>query len=262
LDKMRETDFLQEQLKLHATGKGMCRTGITSFAYFSLETASPSEAPSMIKSLEAEIDMRKANAPPGLKEQWDLQLEILRNEKLPDLEIVVVPAYMIASTPFEKGKSYITMELISQHPFSRGTIHAKSKDPLENPLIDPKMFDFDYDLESMVTLMEYTRSLKTVEPWKSAVRKELDPAPNATHEELRDYIKKRSGPCWHAVGSCSMLPREKNGVVDSKLKVYGTTNLRVADLSIIPLHISAHTQATAYVIGEKAADFVTGKMRV
>lgn len=44
------------------------------------------------------------------------------------------------------------------------------------------------------------------------------------------------------VGTCAMLPREKQGVVDSKLKVYGTTNLRVADLSVVPLHIAGHPQ--------------------
>ena len=72
-----------------------------------------------------------------------------------------------------------------------------------------------------------------------------------------------------------MLPREKNGVVDPTLKVYGTTNLRVVDLSIVPLHVSAHTQgnidllydgrwtgahlvqiATAYAIGEKGEVFL------
>jgi len=41
------------------------------------------------------------------------------------------------------------------------------------------------------------------------------------------------------------------GVVDNKLKVYGTTNLRVADGSIIPLPLAAHIQATIYAIGEK-----------
>ena len=47
-----------------------------------------------------------------------------------------------------------------------------------------------------------------------------------------------------------MLPREKNGVVDPELRVYGTKNLRVADLSVVPLEIAAHTQATAYFVGE------------
>lgn len=39
-----------------------------------------------------------------------------------------------------------------------------------------------------------------------------------------------------------MLPREMNGVVDSNLRVYGTKNIRVIDLSIAPLQVAAHTQ--------------------
>jgi len=58
-----------------------------------------------------------------------------------------------------------------------------------------------------------------------------------------------------------MLPRSKQGVVDPELKVYGTTNLRIADISIVPLHIAAHTQATAYVIGEKVADFIKADVK-
>lgn len=42
-----------------------------------------------------------------------------------------------------------------------------------------------------------------------------------------------------------MLPRGLGGVVDSNLKVYGTSNVRVVDLSIAPLMPSAHTQALA-----------------
>lgn len=39
-----------------------------------------------------------------------------------------------------------------------------------------------------------------------------------------------------------MLPREKGGVVDPQLRVYGTKNVRVVDLSIVPLHFASHSQ--------------------
>jgi choline dehydrogenase-like flavoprotein len=53
-----------------------------------------------------------------------------------------------------------------------------------------------------------------------------------------------------------MLPRNKSGVVSPELLVYGTSNLRVVDLSIMPIHFAAHAQTTAYVIGEKGALFI------
>jgi len=147
------------------------------------------------------------------------------------------------------------------HPLSRGTIHAKSKDPLAQPEIDPHYFEHDFDLEILVQQFKYIRGID-VEPWKSSVKQEVFPGPKVkTDDEIRDFIKDTVGTVWHTVGSCSMLPRDKNGVVDSKLKVYGTTNLRVVDLSIIPLHIAAHTQATAYMIGEKASDIIRGIVR-
>lgn len=50
-----------------------------------------------------------------------------------------------------------------------------------------------------------------------------------------------------------MARRSLGGVVDTTLKVYGTSNLRVVDASIIPMSIAAHTQATAYAIGERVS---------
>lgn len=55
-----------------------------------------------------------------------------------------------------------------------------------------------------------------------------------------------------------MLPYELGGVVDSQLRVYNTTNVRVVDASILPLHVSGHLTATVYAVAERAADIIKG----
>ena len=61
---------------------------------------------------------------------------------------------------------------------------------------------------------------------------------------------------YHPLGTASMLPLDKGGVVNTSLIVYGTSNLRVVDSSIIPLEVSAHLMATTFGIAEKAADII------
>lgn len=48
----------------------------------------------------------------------------------------------------------------------------------------------------------------------------------------------------------------KNAVLDSRLRVRGVRNLRVADMSSVPLLNSGHTQMVAYGIGEGAAEMI------
>lgn len=53
-----------------------------------------------------------------------------------------------------------------------------------------------------------------------------------------------------------MMSRELGGVVDPKFKVYGTSNVRVVDASVLPMQISGHLTATLYAISERAAEFI------
>ena len=59
------------------------------------------------------------------------------------------------------------------------------------------------------------------------------------------------------MGTCRMGPKsDRTAVVDNKLKVYGISNLRVADASIMPTMLSANLNAGAMMIGEKAAEII------
>ncbi|MNF00119.1 Oxygen-dependent choline dehydrogenase [compost metagenome] len=49
---------------------------------------------------------------------------------------------------------------------------------------------------------------------------------------------------------------DENAVVDMQLRVHGIDGLRVADASVMPLLISGNTNATAIMIGERAADLI------
>lgn len=53
-----------------------------------------------------------------------------------------------------------------------------------------------------------------------------------------------------------MLPKELGGVVDTSLKVYGTSNIRVVDASVMPFQVCGHLQSTVYAVAERAADII------
>ena len=59
-----------------------------------------------------------------------------------------------------------------------------------------------------------------------------------------------------------MKPRERGGVVDPRLNVYGVHGLKIADLSICPSNVAANTYSTALVIGEKAAVIIAEELGI
>ncbi|OBZ67057.1 Alcohol oxidase [Grifola frondosa] len=81
-------------------------------------------------------------------------------------------------------------------------------------------------------------------------------------QAIEDYLKATVGTAWHSLGTCAMKPRNKGGIVDARLNVYGVEGLKVADLSICPENVGANTYSTAVTIGEKAALIIAEELGI
>jgi len=45
---------------------------------------------------------------------------------------------------------------------------------------------------------------------------------------IEDWIRSNLNTTWHSLGTCKMAPKDKGGVVDKSLNVYGTQGLKLA----------------------------------
>jgi choline dehydrogenase-like flavoprotein len=52
-------------------------------------------------------------------------------------------------------------------------------------------------------------------------------------DEIKEYVKKAAQSAWHYTSTCAILPLEKGGVVNKKLVVYSSKNLRIVNASVI-----------------------------
>ncbi|KAG6858761.1 hypothetical protein C0995_014098, partial [Termitomyces sp. Mi166 len=128
----------------------------------------------------------------------------------------------------EVGIDYMSSTLILLHPFSYGSVHISSSEPTAVPGIDHNYLNNEVDVKILVEGYKLLREIYKKSPLKEHIANEVSPGPEIqTDQELTEYIKKTLGSTFHPIGTASMLPRKDGGVVDTRLKVYGTQNLRV-----------------------------------
>jgi choline dehydrogenase-like flavoprotein len=58
------------------------------------------------------------------------------------------------------------------------------------------------------------------------------------------------------MGTCSMMREGLGGVVDSRLRVYGTANVRVCDAGVVPVVPRGNVLAAVYGFAEKLAEII------
>ncbi|KAJ5728718.1 glucose-methanol-choline oxidoreductase-like protein [Penicillium malachiteum] len=149
------------------------------------------------------------------------------------------------------------------HPLSRGSSHitsAKAEDP---PVIDPRYLSHPADLEMLARHTRFVDSIAASEPFASMLKPGGKRSPGApadlwavSLDEVKEYVQAAGKSTFHPTGTCAMMRREKGGVVDARLRVWGTRSLRVVDASVIPIIPTGNTQSAVHAIAERAADLI------
>ncbi|KAI0885158.1 GMC oxidoreductase [Annulohypoxylon maeteangense] len=138
---------------------------------------------------------------------------------------------------------------------SRGEVTLQSADPAAAPLIDPKFLSTPYDRRAAVEIMkEVNRFLRYEGYAKDTVSTIAGPAGDSD-EELLEYWRQNISSSWHMTGTAKMgRPGDADAAVDKDFRLMGIDNLRVADMSVVPVLASCHVQTVAYLTGLTCAE--------
>ena len=157
--------------------------------------------------------------------------------------------------------SGFSLQVFYLKPKSLGSVHIGSKDPFSSPKIIANYLSDEEDKVAAINGLKIIRKLASRKPLKSFIAKEISPSSNVRSDaDLLNFARETGQTCWHSVATCKM-GEENKSVVDSKLRIYGLQNIRIADASILPSLVSSNTNAPSIMIGERCAEFLNWKYK-
>jgi choline dehydrogenase len=175
----------------------------------------------------------------------------------PDLQLLFTPgSYDRSAIGRLEREPGMTVAVCAVRPDSRGTIMAKSPDPLGPPAIRPNYLSAASDVEVLLAGIDHARRIFAAPPLARHSTAETMPGPDASSEEaLTDFVHRGGTNLHHPVGTCRM-GEDPMAVVDSRLRVRGVAGLRVIDASVMPTVTTGNTNAPTIMIGEKGAAMI------
>jgi choline dehydrogenase len=144
-------------------------------------------------------------------------------------------------------------------PFSRGSITLTGTELEDELKIDLGALKEQADVDALVASVRQCRELGKAQALAGWGPQEIYPGPEvSSDEDLETYVRATAVTYHHQVGTCKM-GLDAMAVVDPRtLKVHGLEGVRIADASIMPIIPTGNTNAPSVLIGEKAAEFITG----
>jgi choline dehydrogenase len=141
-------------------------------------------------------------------------------------------------------------------PKSLGEVRLRSADPQQSPAFIPNYLTHPDDVSAMLSGMRKVREILSTRPLASRVVEELAPGKSVqSDEQMVDFMARHGNCAYHPAGTCKM-GKDREAVVDARLRVHGIGRLRVIDASIMPRVTSGNTNAPSMMIGEKGADMI------
>ena len=243
-----------------------CSTSLLSYAQLLRSSKSPNLLPAEKKYYQPSQAELKKN--PGLAKQFELVARKLLNPNEATIQEIFLPAGSNykhvdnSSLLFQSPGpgSFVSFYGLALHPFSRGYIHINSSNPTVYPTINPRYLSNPLDVDVLSTVALHLQTLASTQPFASLLKGNgtvYEIGYNRlTQANVKQHVRSTINSIYHGIGTCAMEPRNKGGVVDARLKVYGTRNLRVVDASVVPLATRGTIQSLVYAIAEKAADLI------
>ncbi|KAL3271333.1 hypothetical protein HHI36_021821 [Cryptolaemus montrouzieri] len=206
------------------------------------------------------------------KKYPDLELIFIGGAMSTDLGVIYRKTFRITDQvynavwkPLENVPAFMVLPML-MHPKSFGYLKLKSRSPFDHPKFYGNFFT-DPEGSDIRTFIAGIREAQRIAKHPSMLRYNAKlhsiPIPGCgnlrfdSDEYWECALRHVSPTLHHQVSTCKMGPNhDPEAVVDNTLKVYGVKNLRVADSSIIPMPITAHTNVPAVMVGEKASDLI------
>ena len=145
-----------------------------------------------------------------------------------------------------------------QNATTAGEVRLAAVDPHVQPHIDYNYLADGGDRKRMREALRVALRVASQPPLQDFAQR-LTPtdADLSSDDAIDDWLLRNAYTQQHSSGTCKMGPSsDPMTVVDQFCHVYGVENLRVIDASIMPQVVRANTNATAIMIGERAADWV------